>query len=85
VTLNDLERRSPDFPELDRLGGRLLRTLTVEGGHQCRIFFSYISAKTGPRSSRTVSLRQLSFLFHVGIWKDHTLLVATLLGVGTWQ
>jgi len=65
VTSNDLERRnSPNlryFTELDRLGGRLRHS----GWRQtykvwCKISSSsYILAKTDPRSSRTVSLREL--------------------------
>jgi len=51
------------FNEFDRLGGRL----RYSGWRQtykvrCKIFSSsYILATTDPRSSRTVSLRQLSF------------------------
>jgi len=56
--------------EFDRLGGRLRHSGWRETYEVwCRISSSsYILAKTDPRSSRTVSLRQPSFLLN---WPSH--------------
>jgi len=68
MTLNDLERRNSlyfaFFTEFDSFAGRLRHSGWRQTYNIRKISSSsYISSKTEPCSSHTVSLRQLSFLF----------------------